>query len=96
MSSQKNELLFKRFSINYNEVDLLYRRGSVLLKRPAVADEPLEDAPSHDENTQGETSKKKKKGKQKMKMGPVQVVHDDMLKDEWWTLFWQQQRDAVA
>lgn len=75
-SSQKNEMLFSRFSINYNEIDLIYRRGSILLKRP--------QAPQEQES---ESGKKKKKA---LKMGPIEIVHEDMLKDEWWITFWAQ------
>lgn len=31
MSAQKHEILFSRYGINYNELDPMYRRGSILL-----------------------------------------------------------------
>jgi tRNA(His) 5'-end guanylyltransferase len=32
-SSQKQELLFKEFDINYNKVEARYRKGSVVIRR---------------------------------------------------------------
>lgn len=33
-SGDKNELLFTKFGINYNNIDPLYRKGSVLYRGP--------------------------------------------------------------
>jgi tRNA(His) 5'-end guanylyltransferase len=37
VSSDKNELLFSQFGINYNSLPELYRKGTILLKQPVVS-----------------------------------------------------------
>lgn len=39
VSAQKNELLFSRFKINYNDLDPMFRKGSLLLFRVSAFDE---------------------------------------------------------
>ena len=34
VSSEKNEILYTRFQINYNSLDPLFRRGSIILWEP--------------------------------------------------------------
>lgn len=36
VSSEKNEILFSRFDINYNALDPIYRRGSIILREPSA------------------------------------------------------------
>ena len=70
MSADKNEILFKRFGINYNEIDPMFRRGSLLVRMPVGGSDPLPP------------SSATRKGAAKT---TISLLHDDMLKDAWWT-----------
>lgn len=46
MSSDKNEILFKRFGINYNNEEEIYKKGSVLYRQVCL-DLPSDISPSN-------------------------------------------------
>jgi tRNA(His) guanylyltransferase len=83
VSSQKNELLFSRFGINYNDIDALYRKGSILLWEVCAL--CLKDNTSDADDvilclrlqTADSQDTKKKRS--------VVVVHEDLITEEWWT-----------
>lgn len=85
VSSQKNEMLFSRFDINYNTLDLLFRRGSIILKKP-ISNPSANNVPEEKDDTSIRKPAKQKRPTE------LQVVHDDMLKDRWWTDFWEDQK----
>ena len=39
LAADKNEILFKEFNINYNEVPMIFRKGTILLKKQISLDE---------------------------------------------------------
>jgi len=95
ISSDKNEILWSRFNINYNNELETFRKGSIVLRKYAL-EQPLErsdnrakDAPITDEENEGEddisiskTQKEKmKKARQKAK---IIIEHIDIIKDEFW------------
>jgi tRNA(His) guanylyltransferase len=70
-SAEKNELLFSRFGINYNDLDPSFRKGSVVyrrLKHVEVLNTILDEG-----------AKTKKKGKTELT-----VEHCDIIGDEFW------------
>lgn len=71
VSSDKNELLFTEFGLNYNNVDAMYRRGSIVL-RAVVADTAA--------RPDSGTNRKKPKRR-------ITVLHRDLIGDEFWTLY---------
>lgn len=71
MSSQKNELLYSRFGINYNEIDISFRKGNLLVW--GEIEVPIRGQ-SAEEGAAVRTRTKKR----------VLLVHDDVIKDEWW------------
>ncbi|CAK37314.1 uncharacterized protein An01g12630 [Aspergillus niger] len=74
LSSDKNEILFKRFGINYNNEEEIYKKGSVIYRQEETS--PLqEDTPS---KTQQEKIRKLRRKVQ------VVVDHVDIIKDEFW------------
>lgn len=82
VSAQKHEILFSRFGINYNDLDALYRRGSILLREEleSAGSTPTEAAAAETTASKPQSSAKKRKT-----VLPLRMVHEDMLKDKWWT-----------
>ncbi|KAL0209047.1 hypothetical protein P9112_011634 [Eukaryota sp. TZLM1-RC] len=70
VSADKNELLFSKFGINYNNLPLLHRKGTVLFWQQQLLEVPGKVTP------QGEVVKRWK---------PVlQVKHCDLIRDDFW------------
>ena len=86
LSAQKHEILFSRFGINYNGIDALYRRGSILL-RDAPDSEVSLLAPEDPETeaTGTPASRARPAPKKRKAVLPLRMVHEDLLKDKWWT-----------
>lgn len=49
VSSEKNEILFGRYGINYNKLDPLFRRGSIILWEPQEDNGPIAESAGTDE-----------------------------------------------
>ncbi|KAF8577581.1 tRNAHis guanylyltransferase [Ramaria rubella] len=96
VSSTKNDMLFDRFGINYNELPARFRKGSVLVRvevplpnvQPAVSNSetlhietPPVDAFTAEAPHQLIT---KKHGKKVKPSHQVSVLHCDVIKDEFW------------
>ncbi|KAK3393736.1 Thg1 C terminal domain-containing protein [Podospora didyma] len=86
-SADKNEILFKRFSINYNNEPEIYKKGSVVFRdyelvEPGthnIAQEVERIAqPAQLSKSQAETDKKKRT------KARVVVEHLDIIKDDFW------------
>jgi len=87
-SAKKNQLLFERFGINYNDVPERMRKGSVVV-REEVWDSPCSVSLSANDChkvAKEDTSdvKDKGKGKQKGTLTRVTVLHCDLIRDEFW------------
>lgn len=83
VSADKNEILFSKFGINYNNEPLIYRKGTVVYRSYGTADTangetcaPKAAGPSS--NTQME---KERKRKQK---ATIAVEHLDLIGDAFW------------
>ncbi|KAK3741296.1 hypothetical protein RRG08_034342 [Elysia crispata] len=78
LSSDKNELLFSEFNINYNNLPELYRKGSVIIRPKGAIDgasPSLEKSiNNHTRGLDGKTSKKP---------GSV-VLHTDIIGKQFW------------
>jgi tRNA(His) guanylyltransferase len=90
ISSQKNEILFSRFGINYSKEPEMFKKGSLLLweeifERDADQDEPEVKGPI-DDDTAPEPDEQKKKSKNKVQTVQRRVicVHEDLVKEKWW------------
>ncbi|KAJ5292043.1 hypothetical protein N7478_001294 [Penicillium angulare] len=87
VSSDKNEILFKRFGMNYNNEEEIYKKGSVLyrqyeLQDPKPSSVSVEDETSVPESQQSRSQQDKmKKLRRKAK---VVIDHVDIIKDEFW------------
>ncbi|KAJ5091365.1 tRNAHis guanylyltransferase Thg1 [Penicillium alfredii] len=87
VSSDKNEILFKRFGINYNNELEIYKKGSVLyrqyeLQTPNSAQTPTEEDTSVPESTQSRSQQDKLR--KLRRKAQVVVDHVDIIKDEFW------------
>lgn len=91
LSSDKNEILWSKFAINYNNEPEIYKKGSIVLREYELEDIPDKqiNSTSHlDENFQIPTQglsrtqiDKIRKAKQKAK---IVVRHVDLIKDDFW------------
>lgn len=59
-SDQKNELLFKDFNINYNNIEAVFRKGTILIRKEVLKDKHL-DKNKTDTITQGNQEIKEEK-----------------------------------
>ncbi|GAA5970709.1 hypothetical protein JCM11641_007407 [Rhodosporidiobolus odoratus] len=100
ISSQKQEMLFSRFSINYNTLDPMFRKGSLIMWYTATitADElsststesnpvaTASDEPPRLSNTPEGVHLRHRKPDAPKKKGKRKliVVHEDFIADEWW------------
>lgn len=77
-SKDKNELLFSRFDINYNNLPAMFRKGSTIVRESPSLDSAREKG--------GESGRKDKKVKAfEGTTGEVVVVHQDIIRDEFWS-----------
>ncbi|KAK6219417.1 hypothetical protein LQW54_002149 [Pestalotiopsis sp. IQ-011] len=87
VSADKNEILFSRFHINYNNEPEIYRKGSVV-----VRDYELVETGSHnaaeiaDDIAEPEKQSKTQKEKDRKQRAKARVVveHLDIIKDDFW------------
>ncbi|KAI5467277.1 putative tRNAHis guanylyltransferase [Mariannaea sp. PMI_226] len=87
LSADKNEILFSRFSINYNNEPEIYKKGSVVFR-----DFELVDPNSHnvgetiDSQAEPVTQSKSQKEKDKKRRAKARILveHLDIIKDEFW------------
>ncbi|KAL4917855.1 Thg1 C terminal domain-containing protein [Aspergillus aurantiobrunneus] len=93
VSSDKNEILFKRFGINYNNEDDLYKKGSVVYrqyqleetKAPSDSKTPQSAGEEGGAPSQGTISKTQQEKLRKLRRkAQVVVEHVDIIKDEFW------------
>ncbi|KAM0752479.1 tRNAHis guanylyltransferase [Meredithblackwellia eburnea MCA 4105] len=92
ISSQKQELLFSRFKINYNNLPAMFRKGSLLIwELVQVESDESTDIVESSQEPKAELSasepsrrpQKAKSAKTKPKRHVV-VVHEDFIAEVWW------------
>ena len=82
VASDKNEVLWSRFGINYNSESEMFRKGSVVYREYAMQDGlPLESPQNRPEGLSKTQQDKQRKAKAKAE---VVVKHCDIIKDEFW------------
>ncbi|KAL3471992.1 Thg1 C terminal domain-containing protein [Aspergillus californicus] len=87
VSSDKNEILFKRFGINYNNEENIYRKGSVVFRQYQLEETKDPNAQKLEEGTciPEPTSKSQQEKFRKLRRkAQVVVEHGDIIRDEFW------------
>ncbi|CAN7996854.1 unnamed protein product [Ixodes hexagonus] len=74
LSSDKNEILFQEFKINYNNLPPLYRKGTVIVREPAPDDTPPAEGG-------------KKATNQKQKSTKLTSMHIDVIQKDFWNKY---------
>ncbi|KAF4635013.1 hypothetical protein G7Y89_g3083 [Cudoniella acicularis] len=92
VAADKNEILFSRFKINYNNEPEIYKKGSVVLRdgkkyelvEPGFAPEAVdEDSAKTVEELQLSKTQEEKDRKRRAK-ARITVQHVDIIRDEFW------------
>ncbi|KAK2768333.1 tRNA-His guanylyltransferase [Arachnomyces sp. PD_36] len=87
VSSDKNEILFSTYGINYNKEPAMYRKGSVIFREYELETPKQEKVSQNDEETGEETSMSKtqqEKLRKNRKKAQVVVRHVDIIQDDFW------------
>ncbi|KAL4774507.1 tRNAHis guanylyltransferase [Aspergillus nidulans var. acristatus] len=86
LSSDKNEILFKRFGINYNNEEEIYKKGSVVYRQYQLEErKPLQAPEEESPLVQGNISRSQQEKLRKLRRkAQVVVEHVDIIKDEFW------------
>ncbi|THY61092.1 hypothetical protein D6C97_03582 [Aureobasidium pullulans] len=85
-TTDKNEILFKRFNINYNAEGEIWKKGSVYEDKPSAIDS-TPDQPfgkSSDEKKKPLSKTQLEKERKRKQKARVVVEHVDIIKDKFW------------
>ena len=83
VSSDKNEILFSQFSINYNNEPQIYRKGTVVYR--SYGSEPLTNGETQSWKTADPKSKSQiEKEKKRRQKATIAVEHVDIIGDAFW------------
>ncbi|KAF7911052.1 uncharacterized protein EAF01_002560 [Botrytis porri] len=88
LAADKNEILFSRFGINYNNEPEIYKKGSVVFRdyelvEPGVSEATDEDSAKTIEQKELSKTQEEKDRKRRAK-ARITVQHVDVIKDEFW------------
>jgi len=88
VSSQKHEILFLRFGVNYNELPALFRKGSVLVREePDTVSEPVVEETETTRVTgenEGDVPAQSLRAAKKKSKPIVRLYHDDIIGATFW------------
>lgn len=87
VSSDKNEILFSRFGINYNNEEEIYKKGSVVYRQYQLEDHQPQTLTTQAMESQATTELSKTQQEKMRKLrrkAQVVVDHVDIIKDEFW------------
>ncbi|KAL4871235.1 hypothetical protein BDV12DRAFT_32658 [Aspergillus spectabilis] len=84
VSSDKNEILFKRFGINYNNEEDIYKKGSIVFRQYQL-EEAKSSSVEEEIAAQEKVSRSQQEKVRKLRRkAPVVVEHVDIIKDDFW------------
>lgn len=86
-SKEKNELLFSRFGINYNNLPPMFKKGSTLVRRDPKSVEGIAEVSTSEQANDGENQARRKVKKVRPyegTTGEVTVLHEDIIGDGFW------------
>ncbi|KAK9365789.1 Thg1 C terminal domain-containing protein [Lipomyces kononenkoae] len=86
-SGDKNELLFSRFGINYNNEDVIFRKGTILIRDMGVCTSTSDssDAAADLGERQVKSRRQAEREEKKRQKAEVAELHVDIIGDEFWT-----------
>jgi tRNA(His) guanylyltransferase len=85
LSGDKNEILFKRFGINYNNEPLIFKKGSVVYRKYEVKESGGEEKAEGVADLAATMTKSQLEKERKRKMkAEVVVEHCDLIQDAFW------------
>lgn len=88
LSADKNEILFSRFKINYNNEPEIFKKGSVIFHDYELVEPGLDQTISSEYQSHAEDSRLSKHraeiNKKKKAKARITVQHVDIIKDEFW------------
>ncbi|EPE35138.1 tRNA(His) guanylyltransferase [Glarea lozoyensis ATCC 20868] len=89
LAAEKNEILFSRFNINYNNEAEIYKKGSIVLRdyelvEPGTSHEPLDENSAKTVEEQQLSKTQEEKDRKRRAKARITVQHVDMIKDEFW------------
>ncbi|OLN82910.1 tRNA(His) guanylyltransferase [Colletotrichum chlorophyti] len=85
LSSDKHEILFSKFKLNYNNEPEMYKKGSVVFRDYELVEPGSHHAPDASDAQAVQQSKSQaEKDKKKRRKARVVVEHLDIIKDEFW------------
>ncbi|OQD62742.1 hypothetical protein PENPOL_c011G08187 [Penicillium polonicum] len=87
VSADKNEILFKRFGINYNNELEIYKKGTVLYRQYELEEPKPAKSPSDEESSVVESQQSRSQQDKIRKLrrkAQVVIDHVDIIKDEFW------------
>lgn len=80
VSAEKHDILFKEYGINYNTLDDLYKKGSILVRIPP----PMPEIPADGSYKDKKKIEKIRKDGIDGTRGPIEILHLDIIKDTFW------------
>ncbi|KAJ3751056.1 Thg1 C terminal domain-containing protein [Lentinula detonsa] len=100
VSKDKHEILFSGFEINYDKIDPRYRKGSVFVRVETTPEEPADELSTNTDTTSvrpvvsEESHRKGKEEKKKKKVATqIELLHCDIIRDEFWDKYAHLMRD---
>jgi len=89
LSADKNEILFSRFKINYNNEPEIYKKGSVVFRdyemvEPGAAPEIIDEDSAKTTEQVALSKTQEEKDKKRRAKARITVQHVDIIKDEFW------------
>ncbi|CZT04446.1 THG1 Protein required for tRNAHis guanylylation at 5 prime [Rhynchosporium graminicola] len=89
LSAGKNEILFSRFKINYNNEPEIYKKGSVVFRdyemvEPGTALEILDEDSAKTVEGIALSKTQEEKDKKRRAKARITIQHVDIIKDEFW------------
>ncbi|KAL4973419.1 Thg1 C terminal domain-containing protein [Aspergillus desertorum] len=84
LSSDKNEILFKRFGINYNNEEEIYKKGSVVYRQYQLEETKIPQGPVEEDRPLNISKTQQEKLRKLRHKAQVVVEHVDIIKDEFW------------
>jgi len=89
LAADKNEILFSRFKINYNNEPEIYKKGSVIFRdyelvEPGAAPEVIDEDSAKTVEQIAQSKTQEENDRKRRAKARITVQHVDIIKDEFW------------